>query len=224
MSCRVCHEPGEMVSLWTAVDGSVWRRCLACGSDSSDVSYGDIKHEYDEKYLRHILDQSVDLAGCAFQVTTNANWFGAPSGDKTFLDVGCLEGGALKAMADRGWSVHGFDVIPQAKTGDHITVSDRFHASLFPRRYQAVLCREVIEHVPDWRSMLGELLAVTAPGGIFQLQTPRPWTEPSTIGYQRFHLQLFSPFTIRYWLGTVGFEIIESLLWPEGQAWLCRRP
>lgn len=221
MRCRVCFET-DLSPLFLAVDGSSWHRCLCCGSDTSDAGYAST--EYNSTYLTHLSDQLGGLDGCAAALAQNADWFGEPSGDRTFLDVGCLEGGALKAMADRGWSVHGFDVIPEAKTGSHVTVAPTFAASLFPRQYRTILCREVIEHVAEWRGLLSELAAALQLGGLIQVQTPRPWYSLNPIPYQRYHMQLFSPMALRYWLNTVGLEIIELRLWEMGQAFLCRRP
>lgn len=224
MRCRVCHE-AELVPLWPATaERGEWSRCLACGSDTSAADYAALRGEYDAAYLAHLAELLGGVGGCAAALSPNADWFGPPAGDGTFLDVGCLEGGGLRAMADRGWSVHGFDVIPEARTGDHVTVADRFRAGLFPRRYRAVLCREVIEHVPDWRGLLGELFAATQPEGLCQVQTPRPWSEPDPRPYQRWHLQVFAPFVLRQQLGAAGFDVIGQLLWPAGQAYLCRRP
>jgi SAM-dependent methyltransferase len=221
--CRVCLSP-DTAYLWPdPQDGAAWVRCRACGSDSADREYDPTLYDADYVVRHHGLGN--DLAAILDQLRSNLDWFGhhARGGGRDFLDVGHNEGAALTGMQDRGWSVHGFDVNPAADLGPHTTIAPAFRADLFPRQYDAVLCREVVEHVPDWRDFLGQLAAVTRPGGLVQVQTPRPWHEPHPTPYQRAHLQLFAPPALRRELERVGLSVIEDRQWLMGQAWLCRR-
>lgn len=140
-----------------------------------------------------------------------------------FLDVGCCEGTAMIGMQERGYRSHGFDVIPESHKPGCTTIAKHFSASLFPRQYHAVLCREVVEHVDDPAGMIVELFNVTHRRGFMQLQTPRPTEKENRIGYQGVHICLMSPFFIRYQLGRVGFEIKDYRMWKQGQAWLCQK-
>jgi 2-polyprenyl-3-methyl-5-hydroxy-6-metoxy-1,4-benzoquinol methylase len=227
MLCRVCGED-ELQPLWADCapdpERGNWWRCLCCGSDSSDSDYNTLP--YDGDYRQHIVRETGSLQAAVEALQSNIDLFekhapGCP--DRTFLDIGCLEGAALIAMADKKWSVHGFDVMAEAKVGTHCTVAPKFLASLFPRRYSAIMAREVIEHVPDWRSLFSEVHAALLVRGLFQLQTPRPWTSPHLIPYQKWHLQIFAPAVIRYWLERFGMEVQEYKQWPMGQCWLSRR-
>lgn len=231
MRCRVCGE-GELIEHPGQDRPDRWRRCLFCGSDSNELEY-----DYETYYAGGIPEAFAMTGGVTLPdrielLRCNLEWFqdhrgGCP--DNSFLDVGCAEGAALTGMADRGWSVHGFDVFEPSYRGPHVTVAPAFApafaASLFRQRFAAVLCREVIEHVPGWRAMVGELYAATAGGGLLQLQTPRPCaTLESLIVYQPSHLQIIAPAVLRYWLERTGFDVIDYRLWPCGQAWICRRP
>lgn len=167
--------------------------------------------------------------GCLREVSTNADWFqdyrhynGVPAA-KDFLDVGHAEGAMLTAMQDRGWSVHGFDVSPDAHLGPHTTIAPHFQASLFPQRYAAVNCREVIEHVENWRQLLVEMYTALHRGGLLQVQTPRPWATPHPIPYQVGHLQVFTPIVLRYWLERLGFAVLDFQLYEAGQRWMCQK-
>ncbi len=226
MRCKCCGEDA-LRPLWADKDGGPWHRCLACGSDSAERNYADVREIYNDAYLEHSLKSAGGtLEDCVAAMATNLDWFGhhaerCPNRD--FLDIGCLEGAGLTGMAARGWSVHGFDVTKPPYYGPHVTVAPNFHAGLFPQQYSAVLCREVIEHVEGWRQLVTDAFAVTARGGLFQLQTPRPWHEPDPIPYQLAHLQVFAPMVLRYWLEHVGFTVADYRLWDKGQAWMCRR-
>jgi 2-polyprenyl-3-methyl-5-hydroxy-6-metoxy-1,4-benzoquinol methylase len=223
MRCRVCQEE-DLVPLWEA--GGRWSRCLVCGSDSSDNRYEDLAADYNADYQRHVVAGCGGFAEAVGELNSNVEWFRDHRGKcagRDFLDVGHNDGASLTAMQADGWSVHGFDVNPAADLGPHTTIAPRFSALLFPRRYDSVLCREVIEHVPGWRAMLLECQRATADTGLFQIQTPRPMAEPELTRYQRFHLQLFSPLALRFELERVGFQVLDGRLWPGGQAWLCRK-
>lgn len=232
MRCRVCFE-SELEPLWVGRIDPIhgcWHRCLCCGSDTSNTEYDTIRAKYNSDYMTHNMHDLGGMDVCIKALEANVQWFqdhrrGCP--DFSFLDIGCAEGAALRGMAALGWAVHGFDIDESARSlsppGQHITVAPAFAASLFPQRFSAVLCREVIEHVPDWRMLLSECWQVMRPNGIFQLQTPRPWTEFHQIPYQVFHLQLFAPAVLRYELERRGFEVIDHRLWPMGQGWVCRR-
>jgi SAM-dependent methyltransferase len=221
--CRVCEQiEAYPICVNLDTEQGCWRRCIYCGSDSSDEVYS---HDlYDLDFMRRAREQAGDLAESAFKQSYNLDWFEdftAPG--NTFLDVGCCDGGGLHGMQELGWSVHGFDVSPLLYEGEHVTVAKVFKADLFPRQYDAVMCREVIEHVDDWRDMIREIYAVTAPDGLFQIQTPRPTVTPSRTCYQTFHLQLFAPLALRYELERVGFTILDARFWDIGQMWMCRK-
>jgi 2-polyprenyl-3-methyl-5-hydroxy-6-metoxy-1,4-benzoquinol methylase len=227
MICRVCNE-NELQPLWSDCapdpERGNWWRCLACGSDSSDSDYNTLP--YDGDYRQHIVRMTGSIENAVAALQSNVDLFELHSGgcpDRTFLDVGCLEGAAMMGMAAKGWSVHGFDVMAEAQVGSHVTIAPKFRASLFPRRYSAILAREVIEHVPDWRALFSEIHATLLVKGLFQLQTPRPWLRPDKIPYQKWHLQIFAPQVIRYWLERFGLEVLECKLWDMGQCWLTRR-
>lgn len=222
--CRACSE-STLQYLWQDYQGGHWFRCLACGCDSSSHCYADTAHFYNAEYLQ-THHGGISLEEEAEQLRTNLDWFEDYKPDtpgRDFLDVGCCRGVAMNGMANRGWSVHGFDVVPEAAQPGCSTIAPMFTAGLFPRKYHAVLCREVIEHVDHPMQMLTELAATTAKGGFLQIQTPRPTADRNDIGYQGAHITLLSPLWIRYWVERLGFEVKDYRLWDIGQCWMCKR-
>jgi len=222
MRCRVCGTDG-CLPLWIGADETVWERCWCCFSDSSNALYDPAM--YNPFYMTHHA-QAESREARLEQLRSNVEWFRdykPQCAGRDFVDVGHCDGLMLTAMQDDGWRVHGFDVFPEANLGPHTTIAPVFRANLFPQRYQALNCREVIEHVPGWRQMLVEMREALAHGGLLQLQTPRPTPGVQTAGYQRAHLQLFSPLALRYELERIGFSILDIRLWDLGQAFMAKR-
>jgi len=125
-------------------------------------------------------------------------------------------------MQALGWSVHGFDVVRPHYFGPHVTVAPCFSRWLFPRRYAAVLCREVLEHVPAPDLLLHELHGACVPGGLVQVQTPIPLGHAHGIPYQPAHLFLASPERLREMLYGAMLDVLDERHWDLGQAYLCR--
>lgn len=200
-------------------------RCRSCGSDSSPLVYEDVRGEYGPEYVRHLLDLANGPAGQADQLRSNLDWFDRHhrlGNERTFLDVGCCDGGAMMGMKALGWLPHGFDVFESPNHGPAVTVAPYFVRWLFPNRFAAVLCREVWEHVPAPDLFLHELHGVTCPGGLVQLQTPKPIDYYHPHLYQRTHLHLASSDQLRTMLAGAMLEILDAREWEIGQAYLCR--
>jgi SAM-dependent methyltransferase len=227
--CRLCRSAkiGPLPFAIPASEGA-WFHCHACGSDSSDNTYPD--DLYSQDYEASEVAGSGGPEVRAASVRSNLDWFDRHhelGDDRTFLDVGCCDGAALRGMAALGWGVHGFDVFPPSYMGRHVTVAPVFNRWLFPRRYAAILCREVIEHVTAPDLLLHELHGAAIPGGLVQVQTPQPIDRYHPIPHQRAHLFLSSPGQLRKMLDAAMLDVLDSRLWSDsdgaaGQAYLCR--
>ena len=224
MTCRACYS-ADLGPLPFDVPPSagVWRRCRACGSDTAAHGYdGSI---YTTDYMRTHAAAGDDPAKLREEVRSNCEWFGHHLADlpnRDFLDVGCADGAALTVMQSMGWAVHGFDVFTPPYAGPHVTVGAVFSRWLFPLRYAAVLCREVVEHVESPDRLLHEIHGVACPGGLVQVQTPRPQATFHPDVYQRAHLVILSPPHLRRMLSGAMLDVIDSREWATGQAYLCR--
>jgi SAM-dependent methyltransferase len=221
VTCRVCSA-ADLSPLWTDGDGFAWARCPRCGSDTSAAPYQPDRYGLD--YARDLLFQEGPTPLHNHQ--HNADLFerhhaGKPG--RTFLDVGCGAGASLEVMRGRGWACVGWDVSADGRPAGAV-VSPEFRADLFAHRSDAVLCREVIEHVPDPRGLVRELYAATAAGGVMQLTTPRPIAKPEWRCYHWAHLCVWSVDALRAELVRAGFDPIETDVWELGQRHVCRRP
>ncbi len=208
----------------------VWRRCVACGSDSSSNTYADVNHIYDAAYSHVHGKDCADPERMKDQVRSNCDWFGHHAEhlpNRDFLDIGCCDGAALRVAAELGCAVHGFDVVEPDYMGPHVTVRPYFHRWWFPNRYAAVLAREVIEHVDSPLLFLHECHGVLCGGGLFQVQTPKPADYFHEAVYQKAHLVIISPTAIRTLLNDAMFDVIDAREWgvdgeQPGQALLCK--
>src|SRR5262245_49671718 len=128
-----------------------------------------------------ITDRFEDLAGDpmfpltvapdAFELRAALDWLGDPRG-RLILDVGCAKGRFVRALVDRGGRMVGVDrtwsllraaagSVPEAS----FVRSSITHLPFLASRCDALLCVEVIEHVPDVERALAELARVLKPGG-----------------------------------------------------------
>lgn len=209
MNCRVCGDP------YTALlpFGVGWYRCDKCGSDSRDGGPTNYDAPYLERYIKH-----TEFEANLVSHRANLDWFVDHSPDRrgTFLDVGCADGAAIEGMSRRGWSPIGFDINPAIRSPHPTIVAPAFKAWFVPQ-VDCLLCREVIEHVEDWRSFLGELCTAVKRAGLLQIQTPQPHEFHENI-YQEDHLQIFKPGILEALVAAKGFDIIESRRWAEVQA------
>lgn len=219
MNCRVC-EYRELRDLWKDCDGFQWRKCTACCSDTSEAIYD--PSGYDAGYVAKLL---ADEKGLPVENHTHNGAAFARHAPKPgrFLDVGTGHGASQTVMRSLGWTTYGFDVSAQGRPGEAV-IAPVFQASLFATRFEAVLAREVLEHVEDGKDLLYQLREVLMPGGLLQITTPRPIETGNEMRcYQRAHLVLWDPACLRGYLGFLGFEVEESEVWQLGQRYTVRK-
>lgn len=79
--------------------------------------------------------------------------------------------------------------------------------------FDAVICSEVLEHIPDYRSALREIHRVVKPGGRLCASVPRAWCERVCWTLSREyhqvlggHLRIFDTPKLRGEIESVGFE------------------
>jgi SAM-dependent methyltransferase len=95
----------------------------------------------------------------------------------TIIDVGCGEGGTLDAIGSHGLGTIGIELsaVRAAVTrerGHSVTVADGLRLPVRAGAARIIVCRHVIEHVPDDRQALREIRRVLGPGGLLYLETP----------------------------------------------------
>lgn len=221
MICRVCKSTCLKLH-GTDEDGFQWFACPDCGSHSSTAPYTP------ERYGRDYIDRLFVEEGPNALVNhdPNVQVFERHAGKKRglFLDVGCGFGASMAVMWSAGWDVMGWDVAFAGRP-KRIVMSPRFASNLFWQRFDAVLCREVLEHVLDGQELLEQLYDVAKPGGLVQVTTPKPlYSCKEHFCYQWPHLVLWSPDALVRTLQRIGFVVLESIIWKKGQIHLCQRP
>ncbi|MEM8548786.1 MAG: methyltransferase domain-containing protein [Pseudomonadota bacterium] len=79
--------------------------------------------------------------------------------------------------------------------------------------FDAVICSEVLEHIPDYRGALAEIFRVLKPGGRFCASVPRGWCERICWALSREyhqtpggHLRIFDEDQLNNEIERVGFE------------------
>jgi 2-polyprenyl-3-methyl-5-hydroxy-6-metoxy-1,4-benzoquinol methylase len=137
------------------------------------------------------------------------------------LEVGCGNGASLKTMEELGWQVEGLDfdetAVEQArKKGLTVHVGTLEEKDLPGGRFDAIVARHLIEHVPNPSSLLRECRRLLAPGGLLVLITPnaRSW------GHRLYrvdwrglepprHLHIFSRTSLRAACIQAGFSHVD---------------
>lgn len=223
MTCRVCLS--ESLSDGPLIDGTdaPWQVCADCGSYSSPYRYRDVCADYGQKYIdqhytgnhtrEEILEECHENADVILQLAPGPR----------VLDIGCCDCSLLERLLNAGCDVYGFDVMPESARivpalSDRIVIDRLFSARHFGPM-DAVVIREVIEHLPDWKDTLTEAASLLNPRGILHVQTPLPTnTEPHPWN-QRLHLQIFSEPALRAAFNKLGLRIIPDgcKTWDGGQ-------
>lgn len=195
--------------------------------------------------------------------TVDAHFFPLGPGDRV-LDLGCGEGRhVIAAQALQGADAVGVDLsltdLGTARDRQQEFAADSPRAGLFALlaadalrlpfaddSFDAVICSEVLEHVPDWRAVLPEIARVLRPGGRLCVSVPRPWCERICWRLSRAyhqtpggHLRIFRIPVLERAVEAVGFESyyrhgahalhapywwLQCLLWRRrDRSWLLRQ-
>jgi SAM-dependent methyltransferase len=120
------------------------------------------------------------------------------------LDVGCGTGRVAFRLADHGYRVDGIDIEPRA-----IDLATRIQESRSPRRcvfrvgdyrdpgevvpnhYDLVVCSEVLEHVSEYRAIIGNMYRALKPGGRLIVTVPYDTRKFSVLDQYAGHLRRF---------------------------------
>ncbi len=103
--------------------------------------------------------------------------FEAWRGEARLLDVGCAEGLLLKRARERAWRTTGVefsaDAVAKARAlGLDVRQGALADAALPEGSFDVAYLGDVLEHVPDCRATLAEVLRVLAPGGHAVIRGP----------------------------------------------------
>ncbi len=104
---------------------------------------------------------------------TTPHW--VPGG--RLLDVGCGNGRFLRSMRVLGWNVQGVELSADGvrvcrKADLPVHHGDVVSAALTAESFDVITVRHVIEHIPEPRPFMRELVRVLKPGGRLIMETP----------------------------------------------------
>ena len=189
--------------------------CEACGFvfnaafDPSLLSYGDA---YDntqshspafQSYVQDLADHVVNDRGVRGQ---------------RIVEIGCGKGSFLRALiqADEGNRGVGFDpsyIGPDSEYGGRIRFERRFYDSTCAdTEADAIVCRHVIEHVPDPVALLRTVRATLGPSAKVFFETPCvEWILSNMVLWDFFyeHCSYFSAGSLAAAFETAGFSVDE---------------
>jgi 2-polyprenyl-3-methyl-5-hydroxy-6-metoxy-1,4-benzoquinol methylase len=136
------------------------------------------------------------------------------------LEVGCAAGDLLVPLREAGFRVTGVELSDHAaataRTRHHLDVHTGTIASapLAGRSFDAVIMRNVIEHVPDPKGDLEKAASMLRPGGLIVMRTDNVASSDARLfgslwygfDFPR-HLTLFSPTTLSALVRAAGLEV-----------------
>jgi 2-polyprenyl-3-methyl-5-hydroxy-6-metoxy-1,4-benzoquinol methylase len=161
-----------------------------------DANYGNFQTELYAQIRREAYGEDIGQNSWTTAVEQD-KFLGWPelTPDKTLLDVACGAGGlSLRAAAVRGCSITGVDIHERAIVTANSFAAERGlakHASFqianageplpFPvASFDAVMCIDAINHIPDRRRTLTDWVRVLKPGGKLLFTDPITITGPLT--------------------------------------------
>jgi SAM-dependent methyltransferase len=132
--------------------------------------------EYDSQYLAWVRRQGPQALDLQWRVE-HLLWRQRvllrryPPRGKHVLDYGCMDGIFTIRLQQLGGEAHGYDISPAA-----IAQAERFRGESPgprfstipppPQQFDIVYCNEVLEHIPDDRAFIGQVIRFLVPGGV----------------------------------------------------------
>lgn len=148
-----------------------------------------------------------------------ADWLMSTAGTSgSALEVGCHDGFFLNLLKQKGWTVRGVEPSPHAKQAQSqfgIEVHQGFfHGDLLPASsFDLVVCRHVVEHVPQPTEFVASLAKTVKPGGLLYLEVPNSYQSLQERIFLEFHIDhisYFTPQSLQHVLNLSGdFEILH---------------
>ena len=151
-------------------------------------------------------------------------------GDGTrVLDVGCSSGYLARPLVERGCTVVGLEVDPEAAEGaravcEEVLVGDveTMELPFEPGSFDVVLCGDLIEHLRDPGAFLVRVRPFLRPGGRLVLTTPNVANWANRLGLlfgrwrykdrgilDRTHTHLFTRATLVETLEAAGYRVVK---------------
>lgn len=141
------------------------------------------------------------------------------AGKAKTLDVGCFNGFFVKKLLSLGYDSQGVDfnksaiAYGQEKLGLGSRISTRTLDELFElgERFDVITLFEVLEHLPDAKTFLGDVTKLLKGGGVLILSTPNNkmcWRP--VLDYPPHHLSRFTTQSLEGFLSQLGMNTLYS--------------
>lgn len=141
------------------------------------------------------------------------------AGKSKTLDVGCFNGFFVKKLLSLGYDAHGVDfnksaiAYGQEKLGLGSRVTTHTLEEWFEqgKRFDVITLFEVLEHLPDAKTFLGDVTKLLKDGGVLILSTPNNkmcWRP--ALDYPPHHLSRFTTKSIEGYLAQLGMNTLYS--------------
>ncbi len=146
------------------------------------------------------------------------------------LEVGSAKGYMLALLRTRGWRVQGVELSAAAcrharrrfGLAVHCGTLESWRQSPAFRPFPVLLTTDVVEHVPDPDAFVRDLFASLTPGGLLVVGTPNADSDhrqrhaANWLGFNPFHIYLFSRATLGRLLERQGFVIERAYTYANG--------
>jgi len=133
------------------------------------------------------------------------------------LDIGCFNGFFVKELRDRGFDASGIDFNRKAlafgqtiyQLEGHITARTLADLNQHGERFDVITMFEVVEHLEDFASVIGQALSLLRPDGVMIMSTPnsRMSWRPE-LDTPPHHLSRFTPTSMRRLMETHGLKVL----------------
>ncbi len=147
--------------------------------------------------------------------------------DIKMLDIGCNKGFLLHMGLEKGWDVHGVELVSELLIpfkNTHKEMKDKLFSQEFDSVYEnfekgsfdVITAIDVVEHFEDPRNSIKKVYDILKPGGIFVIQTPDSKCKIAIKNGTRWgalkpleHLHLFNKDNFEKLANAIGFSEIK---------------
>lgn len=226
--CALCGSDDSAVH-WEC-DGFGFVRCRRCGHiyQNPRPVFDDLKTRYQDEYFHYELVNDKPFFELMRKGLDDIRFDlieASTSPPRRALDIGCATGMLVRYLVDRGWRAEGVEICaPAARFGRDMRGVTIHVGTLDSQRFSDdsfdfVHFSHVIEHVPDPRGFLEEVVRITKPGGYVVIVTPNTASLQARLFGRRWrsaiadHLNLFSGRTIRRLMEESGLSVCMTRTW-----------
>jgi 2-polyprenyl-3-methyl-5-hydroxy-6-metoxy-1,4-benzoquinol methylase len=143
-------------------------------------SYGDFK-DFMKKAdkITTLIEKEISTKGATVRSNKNAS----TGTNVRLLDIGCNKGFLLHSAIQKGWDVHGVELVPELlipfrkkhkRTGSKLFTGrfDDTHKNFKKNYFDVITAIDVVEHFEDPKKSIKKIYDILRPGGLLVIQTP----------------------------------------------------